>query len=69
MDYLKIAQDYGAGEIVINNIDRDGTMKGYDLDLLDYIKNSINIPLTFLGGCGSTKDISELTKSPSFSIG
>ncbi len=63
LDFLKIAQDYGAGEIVINNIDRDGTMKGYDLDLLDHIKNSIKIPLTFLGGCGSAKDISELTKS------
>ncbi len=63
LDYLKIVQDHGAGEIVINNIDRDGTMKGYDLDLLDYIKDNINIPLTFLGGCGSIKDISELTKS------
>ncbi|MDD2646445.1 MAG: AglZ/HisF2 family acetamidino modification protein [Patescibacteria group bacterium] len=47
----------GAGEIVINSINRDGMMNGYDLTLIDQIRKSINLPLTVLGGAGSLKDI------------
>ena len=50
----------GAGEIVINSIDRDGTMKGYDLELVDYVKERTSLPLTILGGASSLKDISSL---------
>ncbi|MCX5705954.1 MAG: AglZ/HisF2 family acetamidino modification protein [Candidatus Omnitrophica bacterium] len=50
----------GAGEIVINSIDNDGLMKGYDLDLVERIRNSISIPLTVLGGAGSLNDIGYL---------
>lgn len=50
----------GAGEIVINNIDRDGTMKGYDLYLTKIIRSAISIPLTTCGGAGSVEDISKL---------
>lgn len=50
----------GAGEIVINSIDNDGLMKGYDLALVDKIRKLINIPMTVLGGAGSLKDIGEL---------
>jgi cyclase len=52
----------GAGEIVINSIDNDGQMKGYDFNLIDKIRDSINIPLTVLGGAGSLKDIGQLIK-------
>jgi cyclase len=50
----------GAGEIVINSIDNDGTMKGYDLDLVEKIRKVISLPITVLGGVGSLKDISGL---------
>jgi cyclase len=50
----------GAGEIVINSIDNDGLMKGYDLDLVDKIREAINVPLTILGGAGSLQDIGQL---------
>jgi imidazole glycerol-phosphate synthase subunit HisF len=50
----------GAGEIVINSIDHDGLMKGYDLALVGKIRESINVPLTVLGGAGSLQDIGQL---------
>ena len=53
-------QDAGAGEIVINSVDRDGEMKGYDLDLAKQIRQALKVPTTFLGGAGSLDDISQL---------
>jgi cyclase len=53
-------QAAGAGEIVINSIDRDGQMKGYDLGLANRMRNELRIPLTFLGGAGSHLDIEAL---------
>jgi cyclase len=53
-------QDAGAGEIVINSVDRDGLMQGYDLDLASQVKSALKIPVTFLGGAGSLEHLSEL---------
>lgn len=53
-------QQLGAGEIVINSVDRDGEMKGYDFDLIDSVRNAISTPLTVLGGAGSLEDIRDL---------
>lgn len=53
-------QELGAGEIVVNSIDHDGKMKGYDLTLATQIKESLKIPLTFLGGAGSQSDLEAL---------
>ena len=53
-------QAAGAGEIVINSIDRDGQMKGYDLTLAARMRRELRIPLTFLGGAGSYQDIEAL---------
>lgn len=50
----------GAGEIVINSIDQDGVMKGFDFSLIEKIRSSIAIPLTVLGGAGSLEDIGKL---------
>lgn len=50
----------GAGEIVINSIDNDGLMKGYDFALVEKIRESIRVPLTLLGGAGSLQDIGQL---------
>ena len=53
-------QNLGAGEIILNSIDQDGSMKGYDLDIIDEVYNAISIPLTVLGGAGSIMDIHSL---------
>ena len=52
----------GAGEIVINSIDNDGVMKGYDDDIIEKIREAINIPMTVLGGAGSLQDIETLIR-------
>ncbi|MFM1853733.1 MAG: Imidazole glycerol phosphate synthase subunit HisF [Bacteroidota bacterium] len=62
---IKFAQELeslGAGELVINSIDQDGIMKGYDLNLIDKIVENISIPVTVLGGAGSLKDIESVIK-------
>lgn len=53
-------QAAGAGEIVINSIDRDGQMKGYDLELAAELRTQLHVPLTILGGAGDHKDIEAL---------
>ena len=50
-------QDMGAGEILITSIDRDGTMEGYDLDLVAAICSSVSIPVIASGGAGSYADM------------
>lgn len=52
----------GAGELVINSIDRDGMMKGYDLDLAERIRSTTRLPITILGGAGSLDDIGALIR-------
>lgn len=53
----------GVGEIVINSIDNDGQMKGYDLALAKKIRDAVTIPITFLGGAGSLDDIGALIRT------
>ncbi len=50
----------GVGELVINSIDRDGAMKGYDLTLARKMRETVTLPMTFLGGAGSLADIGAL---------
>jgi cyclase len=57
---IKFAQELealGVGELVLNSIDQDGMMKGYDLNLIEKVVENISIPVTVLGGAGSLKDI------------
>ncbi len=54
------AEKLGAGEIVINSIDNDGQMKGYDLDLAAKVCEVIHLPMSMLGGAGSLSDIGRL---------
>jgi cyclase len=58
--FVEDAQKLGAGEIVINSIDKDGVMKGYDLDLIAKIREKISLPMTVLGGAGSLEDIEKV---------
>ena len=50
-------QKAGAGEIVINSIDRDGMMDGFDLNLINKIREAVTVPLTVMGGAGKLDDL------------
>ena len=63
IDFIEVFQKNGVGEIVINSIDNDGVMSGYEIELAQKIKNFIKVPMTFLGGAGSTNHIEELYKT------
>jgi cyclase len=58
--FARSLQERGAGEIVLNDIDRDGTLIGYDHTLIKRVKESIDIPLTVLGGAGKLGHLKEL---------
>lgn len=59
IEWAKTAEKLGAGELLITAIDHEGTMKGYDLELLSKIKNAVNIPIIINGGCGKLHHIKE----------
>jgi cyclase len=58
--FVEEVQALGAGEVIINSIDNDGVMKGYDLDLIAKVREKITIPMTVLGGAGSLDDIEKV---------
>jgi cyclase len=62
VEFSKQCESLGAGEIIINSIDHDGVMKGYDHNIIDNIREAISLPITVLGGAGSLEDIGELIK-------
>lgn len=62
IELAKKFEELGAGEIVINSIDHDGVMKGYDFNLIDKVRESITLPMSVLGGAGSLQDIAELIR-------
>jgi len=62
VDLAKAMADRGAGEIVVNSIDNDGVMKGYDLDLVAAVRGAVGVPVTVLGGAGSLEHVAELIR-------
>ncbi len=61
--FARECQAQGAGEIVINSVERDGTMKGYDVDLAKQMRAALRIPMSVLGGAGSLADIEALIRA------
>jgi cyclase len=62
MEPLKHAlymEEMGAGELMINSIDRDGTMQGYDINLVRQIADAVSIPVIACGGAGKIEDLAE----------
>lgn len=55
--FAELMQEMGAGEIVLNSIDRDGTMNGYDRGEIEKISRHINTPVVALGGAGKIADL------------
>ena len=59
LDWIKKMERYGAGEILLTSMDRDGTKKGYDLEILSLISETITIPVVASGGAGNLKHIAD----------
>ena len=57
IDWIKETQDKGCGEILLTSVDHEGTEKGFDIELIDNIKEYVHRPLIISGGCGSINDI------------
>tara|TARA_Y100000385_G_scaffold77414_1_gene78543 strand:- start:6881 stop:7600 length:720 start_codon:yes stop_codon:yes gene_type:complete len=57
--YIEKLNEIGIGEIVINSVDNDGVMKGYDYKLIDQLRNLTTIPMTILGGAGELSHVQE----------
>ena len=57
MDWVKQAQSAGAGEIVLNVMNADGTKQGYDLEMTAAVSEAVNIPVVASGGAGSPQDM------------
>lgn len=62
VEAAKEAAKIGAGEIMINSVDLDGTMEGYDVDLVKRITDNVAVPVIALGGAGSIGDIARVIK-------
>lgn len=60
LEFCQQAVTLGAGEIIINSIDRDGLMEGYDLDLARQVRGAIDTPMTMLGGAGTAEHMQAL---------
>ena len=54
------AENLGAGEIIINSIDKDGTMEGYDIELVRMVADSVGIPVTAIGGAAGISDLKKV---------
>jgi cyclase len=59
-EFIDQLNEIGVGEIIINSIDNDGLMKGYDITLISMLRDWTNFPITAIGGAGSSEDIKGL---------
>ena len=57
LDFAKLMEDKGAGELIVQSIERDGMMEGYDIDLIRSISQAVSIPVVALGGAGKIEDL------------
>jgi len=58
-DHLKLCQDLECGEIILNSVDNDGMMCGYDAHIIEEFRNTIDRPLIINGGCGTPEHMRE----------
>lgn len=62
VDWINIAQQNGAGEILITSIDKDGCCKGFEVNLIQQIEKICNIPLIYSGGINSLENFKNITE-------
>ena len=62
LNYAKEVEELGAGEILLTSMDKDGTKSGYDIELLNIVTKSVNIPVIASGGAGSLEHLYDAIK-------
>jgi cyclase len=62
MDWVKQAEDLGAGEIVLNVMNADGTIAGYDLEMTAAVSDAVKVPVVASGGAGSPQHMLDVLK-------
>jgi cyclase len=60
VDFAKLMEEKGAGEIIIQSIEKDGMMSGYDLNVTKSISEAVGIPVVALGGAGNLQHLKEV---------
>jgi imidazole glycerol-phosphate synthase subunit HisF len=63
IEWIRLGERLGAGELVVNSIDTDGVKKGFDLEMLDAVCNAVSIPVIASGGAGGIDDFTALFKA------
>lgn len=61
-EFLKQINEIGIGEVVVNSIEDDGKMTGFDFKLFDIVRQIVDTPMTILGGAGSIDDIEKAVR-------
>jgi len=67
IEYIKELELLNIGEIFINNVDNDGMQKGYDIDIMNTLSKSVNIPMIACGGASSLNDLKNIIKDTNVS--
>ncbi|PKP60581.1 MAG: imidazole glycerol phosphate synthase subunit HisF [Candidatus Altiarchaeales archaeon HGW-Altiarchaeales-1] len=62
VDFCIKMESLGCGEIFLNSVERDGIMKGYDIELIEKVANAVNIPVIACGGAGKLEDFRDAVK-------
>ena len=57
VDFAKMMEENGAGELIVQSVEKDGSMSGYDLSLVEKIAKAVTIPVVALGGAGKLEDL------------
>lgn len=60
IDWAKKVEELGAGEIMLTSIDKEGTKRGFDIELYNHVNDVITLPIIASGGAGESKDVSNL---------
>ena len=63
LNWVKILEEYGVGEILLTNIDKEGTWEGIDMDIVNLVSDNSRIPVIAHGGAGSKSDIQKVLES------
>jgi cyclase len=60
VEWARSVEALGAGEILLTSVERDGTMAGYDVDLVRDVAAAVNVPVIASGGCGNYRDMADV---------
>ncbi len=69
ISWIKQVEELGAGELIINNVTKDGTMSGGDSNLAELIASNVSIPVIYVGGISNPKDASKIAQTQVSGVG